>query len=299
MRKLLPLKSLYSFTAVAETGSMTEAAQVLNVSHSAVSQAIKSLENQLNQPLFNRVGRTVTLNSAGKKYYRQIAPALEQIVDATESMLVTHTPNRLTLNMINSLALHWWIPRVPKFQQFAPDIDIRISTLTGVFSLEEEGVDVALIHGIKEEWQDYYCEKLADDELSLVAHPELLNALEDTSTDNVIRHYPAIFAANTRRQDDWKIWCRANQVVLPKQHKNLTFTTSAQAVQATMRKLGVFVTHRQFVREEIEHGLLSEIGQVTIHPNQGFYFACQRDKLTRESVMLLRTWLTQEFDELQ
>ncbi|KQH87184.1 LysR substrate-binding domain-containing protein [Vibrio furnissii] len=294
MRKLIPLKSLYTFVAVAETGSMTEAAQVLSVSHSAVSQAIKSLESQLNQPLFNRVGRTVTLNNAGQKYYRKVAPALEQIVDATESMLVTHNTNRLTLNMINSLALHWWIPRVPTFQAFAPNVDIRISTLTGAFSLEAEGVDVALIHGVEQEWQSYYCEKLADDELVLVCHPELV-AAQPTSATALLQRYPAIVAANPRRQSDWAIWCQANQLPLPPQQKNLTFSTSAQAVQATMRKLGVFVTHRQFVREEIELGLLIEIGHSTLHPEQGFYFACPKDKLKLESVLLLRKWLKQEF----
>ncbi|ELO1811642.1 LysR family transcriptional regulator [Vibrio fluvialis] len=298
MRKLIPLKSLYTFVAVAETGSMTEAAQVLSVSHSAVSQAIKSLESQLNQPLFNRVGRSVTLNSAGQKYYRKVAPALEQIVDATESMLVSHNSNRLTLNMINSLALHWWIPRVPTFQAFAPNVDIRISTLTGAFSLEAEGVDVALIHGFQREWQGYYCEKLADDEIMLVCHPELLSE-RNMTTEQVLECYPAIVAANPRRQSDWSIWCQANQLPQPKQQKNLTFSTSAQAVQATIRKLGVFVTHRQFVREEIQHGLLMEIGHSTLHPEQAFYFACPKDKLKLESVLLLRKWLKQEFSQAQ
>ncbi|EPF2506432.1 LysR substrate-binding domain-containing protein [Vibrio fluvialis] len=298
MRKLIPLKSLYTFVAVAETGSMTEAAQVLNVSHSAVSQAIKSLESQLNQPLFNRVGRSVTLNSAGQKYYRKVAPALEQIVDATESMLVSHNSNRLTLNMINSLALHWWIPRVPTFQAFAPNVDIRISTLTGAFSLEAEGVDVALIHGFQREWQGYYCEKLADDEIVLVCHPELLSE-RNMTTEQVLECYPAIVAANPRRQSDWSIWCEANKLPQPKQQKNLTFSTSAQAVQATIRKLGVFVTHRQFVREEIQHGLLMEIGHSTLHPEQAFYFACPKDKLKLESVLLLRKWLKQEFSQAQ
>lgn len=296
MRKLTPLKSLYTFVAVAETGSMTEAARVLNVSHSAVSQAIKSLESQLSQPLFNRIGRSVTLNNAGQKYYRKVAPALEQIVEATESMLVTHTTNRLTLNMINSLALHWWIPRVPRFQGFAPDIDIRISTLTGAFSLEAEGVDVALIHGIQSEWHNYYCEKLADDKLVLVCHPELLNAT-DQHPAQVLSRYPAIVAANPRRQSDWSIWCEANQLPAPRQQRNLTFQTSAQAVQATIRKLGVFVTHWQFVREEIQLGLLTEIGTSTLHPKQAFYFACHKDKLKLESILLLRQWLKQEFSQ--
>ncbi|MDG2555569.1 LysR family transcriptional regulator, partial [Vibrio parahaemolyticus] len=87
MRKLVPLKSIYAFVAVAESGSMTEAAQILSVSHSAVSQAIKSLESQVNKPLFDRIGRQVQLNADGKKYYRKVAPALEQIVDATEALI--------------------------------------------------------------------------------------------------------------------------------------------------------------------------------------------------------------------
>lgn len=60
MRKLVPLKSIYAFVAVAESGSMTEAAQLLSVSHSAISQAIKSLESQVNKPLFDRMDAMCT-----------------------------------------------------------------------------------------------------------------------------------------------------------------------------------------------------------------------------------------------
>ncbi|MBS7720199.1 LysR family transcriptional regulator, partial [Vibrio cholerae] len=86
MRKLARLKSLYSFVAGGETGSMTLAEDALNVSHSAIRQAIKALEGQLGQPLCHRVGRQVVLNSAGKKKKQKVAPALEQIVEATESL---------------------------------------------------------------------------------------------------------------------------------------------------------------------------------------------------------------------
>lgn len=121
MRKLVPLKSIYAFVAVAESGSMTEAAQLLSVSHSAISQAIKSLESQVNKPLFDRIGRHVYLNTEGKKYYRKVAPALEQIVDATEALMHDQNSQRITLNMVNSLALHWWIPRMPRLQAYAPN----------------------------------------------------------------------------------------------------------------------------------------------------------------------------------
>ncbi|WP_372379045.1 LysR substrate-binding domain-containing protein [Vibrio natriegens] len=297
MNKRPPLKSLYAFVAVAETGSMTEAAGVLSVSHSAISQAIKSLESLIGQPLFQRVGRQVQLNSVGQKYYNDIAPALKTIVDATEA--VTHQPqsNRITLNMINSLAIHWWVPRVDNFQQYAPNADIRLSNLIGPFDLNQEGVDVAIIHGKSDEWEDYYCEKLGDDELLLVCSPDLLDSSQDIpSAAELLQRYPAIYAENLRRKQDWSVWCRGNSLPVPKKQNNLSFIASIHAVQAAIRKLGVFVTHRLFVRDEIKHGLLVEIGSPVKNPHLEFFFVCKPEKLRNENVLKLKSWLSKEFN---
>lgn len=297
MRKILPLKSIYAFVAVAETGSMTEAAKALNVSHSAISQSIKSLETQLGQPLFQRVGRQVQLNSQGRKYYKDVSPALETIVNATEAIIHPPSSNRITLNMINSLAIRWWVPKVEEFQQYAPEIDIRLSNLIGAFDLDQESVDVAIIHGKTEEWQGYYCEKLGDDELVLVCSPDLLELEKDNylSPDTLIKRYPAIYADNLRRKGDWNTWCQTYQLPVPQKRRNLSFITSVQAVQAAIRRLGVLVTHRLFVRDDIKHGLLVEIGAPVKNPHQDFYFACQPDKLRQDSVLTLRSWLREEF----
>ncbi|MFA0080288.1 LysR family transcriptional regulator, partial [Vibrio artabrorum] len=220
MKKLVPLKSIYAFVAVAETGNMTEAARVLYVSHSAVSQAIKSLEQQVNKPLFQRVGRRVVLNAAGKRYYRKIAPALEQVIEATEELAKTPNDHRITLNMVNSLAMHWWIPRVPEFQASAPSLDIRISTLTGPFDIEQEGVDVALVHGKPNEWQQYYCEKLGDDDLVLVCSPALLKNQTELTVEQLVKQNSTIGVFNLRRQHDWQVWCDNYQIPMPKFHSN-------------------------------------------------------------------------------
>ncbi|WP_440878517.1 LysR substrate-binding domain-containing protein [Vibrio natriegens] len=297
MNKRPPLKSLYAFVAVAENGSMTEAAGILSVSHSAISQAIKSLESLIGQPLFQRVGRQVQLNSVGQKYYNDIAPALKTIVDATEA--VTHQPqsNRITLNMINSLAIHWWVPRVDNFQQYAPNADIRLSNLIGPFDLNQEGVDVAIIHGKSDEWEDYYCEKLGDDELLLVCSPDLLDSSQDIpSAAELLQRYPAIYAENLRRKQDWSVWCQGNSLPVPKKQNNLSFIASIHAVQAAIRKLGVFVTHRLFVRDEIKHGLLVEIGSPVKNPHLEFFFVCKPEKLRNENVLKLKSWLSKEFN---
>ncbi|MDW2405355.1 LysR substrate-binding domain-containing protein, partial [Vibrio sp. 1262-1] len=202
---------------------------------------------------------------------------------------------RITLNMVNSLALHWWIPRMPRLQAYAPQLDVRLSNLSGRFNLEQEGVDAALVHGNTEEWQDYYCEKLSEDELVLVCSPDLIDHSNPVNLSDILKTYPLIEVTNERRKHDWQVWSDAIGVARPKNKKPITFNMSIQAVQATTRRLGVLVTHRLFVKDDIKDGQLIELGEPVINPNQQLYFVCPPHKLKQESFHLLRSWLKQEF----
>ncbi|MEF1305332.1 LysR family transcriptional regulator, partial [Vibrio owensii] len=68
-------------------------------------------------------------------------------------------------------------------------------------------------------------------------------------------------------------------------------------VQATTRRLGLLVTHRLFVKDDIKYGQLVELGQPIINPYQQFYFVCPPHKLKHEAFHLLRSWLRQEFGQ--
>lgn len=188
------------------------------------------------------------------------------------------------------------IPRVTNLQQFAPDLDIRISNLVGSFNLEREGVDIAIIHGTTDEWQDYYCEKLGDDELVMVCSSNIYDALHCAELLSVALNQPIIMVNNERRKHDWDIWCQAHALALPTLHNNLTFNTSVQAIHAAIRGLGVLVTHKLFVKDEIEQGLLSQVGKPILNPFHAFYFACLPDKLKYPSITTLQTWLKAEFE---
>lgn len=292
----IPLKSLRSFIAVAETGSMTAATQHIHISHSAVSQAIKTLEQQLGVTLFDRVGRQVELNQVGKQYYHRVAPALAEIDAASQEAHNSQASSPpITLNMVNSLALHWWIPRVAKIQQALPELDIRLSTIVGKFDLAKHNVDVALIHGNADDWREYKCEQLADDELVLVCSPLLLKdaTAQTQNWQNLLTELPAIFVANPRRESDWHIWCHANNLKIPPQAKNLTFATSVQATQAAIRQLGILVSHRLFVKDDVNLGLLTEIGPVTINPTNQFNII-SKGNINKSSEKLI-SWIKNEF----
>ena len=78
-----PIASLRSFEAVARLGSVTLAAKELHVTHSAISQQIKVLEEMVGLKLFIRHGRGVQINEDGRLYALQVREALHHIADAT------------------------------------------------------------------------------------------------------------------------------------------------------------------------------------------------------------------------
>ena len=82
-RKLPPLTTLPSFEAAARHLNFSRAAEELNVTHGAVSRAIKTLEEQLGVLLFERATRSVRLTAVGEPYARAVREALDRLAVAT------------------------------------------------------------------------------------------------------------------------------------------------------------------------------------------------------------------------
>jgi LysR family glycine cleavage system transcriptional activator len=81
----LPLNTLTAFRAVAESQNLRAAADTLHLTHSAVSQQIRGLEERLGFDLFDRRGRRVVLNPAGEALLRSVQTALTQLDDGVQA----------------------------------------------------------------------------------------------------------------------------------------------------------------------------------------------------------------------
>lgn len=115
MRRNLDLAALRALVAIADFGSVTRAAQVLHLTQSAISMQIKRLEESIDQPLLDRIGRGVSLNSAGEKllsYARRIISINDEAVsqltdDAYEGEIVLHVPYDIVYPHIPRVLRHF------------------------------------------------------------------------------------------------------------------------------------------------------------------------------------------------
>ena len=105
----LPLNTLAAFRAVAELQNLRAAADVLHLTHSAISQQIRVLEERLGFELFERRGRRVVLNPAGQALLRSVQSALAQLDDGVQAAAAAASgeAQRLRVTVLPSFAQRW------------------------------------------------------------------------------------------------------------------------------------------------------------------------------------------------
>ena len=126
MRALPSLNGVKAFEAAARRGGFAGAAEELNVTPAAISQQIKQLEDQLGCELFRRSNRNLVLTDEGQACLPGLAEAFERIVQALEQIDAAGQAGPLTVSVAPSFAAKWLMPRLSKFQQLHPAIDVRV-----------------------------------------------------------------------------------------------------------------------------------------------------------------------------
>lgn len=171
MNRLSPA-DLSAFLAVARHRSFRKAAVELGVSASALSHALRVLEERVNLRLFNRTTRSVALTEAGERLHARVLPAFRDIQDALEDLntLRDKPAGTLRLNAGRSAVQMTLLPVVTRFLETCPDVHIEIVADDTLSDIVGAGFDAGLRFG----------ETLAGDMIALPIGPRLRSAVVAT-----------------------------------------------------------------------------------------------------------------------
>jgi len=140
------LRAIAAFEAAARHESFTKAADELNLTQSAISHAVRSLEMRLGVDLFERFGRTVTLTEPGRAFVSRLRLSLNLISEAFE------TPSRpgrarLVVAATATIAERILATRLPGFLADHPDRELELRTVAGASEVNTGEADVAILYG--------------------------------------------------------------------------------------------------------------------------------------------------------
>ena len=116
------------FYAVAEAGSFTSATVILNISQSAISRQIQSLEEDLNVKLFERHARGLTLTENGEYVFKTAHEVITKLkeVEITLGDKKNKPSGKLTVTTVVSFGTTWLTPRIQEFMQLNPEIEVEL-----------------------------------------------------------------------------------------------------------------------------------------------------------------------------
>jgi len=116
------------FYAVAEAGSFTRATINLNLSQSAISRQIQSLEEDLKVQLFERHARGLTLTENGEYVFKTVHEVISKLKDVETSLSdqKNKPTGKLTITTVRSFGTHWLTPRIQEFMQLNPNIEMEL-----------------------------------------------------------------------------------------------------------------------------------------------------------------------------
>lgn len=293
-RSLPPLNAVRAFEAAARLGSFKEAAAELSVTHGAVSQQIRLLEEWLGAPsLFRRSVRRVVLTPAGAALLAEFAPALDRISAAVQQHRARRGDMAIAVLRVNALAtfsLRWLLPRMSRFRAEHPDIEVRLSTSNDPVDALPEPFDV-VIRGGPDTFHGFSSRFLVSERRLPVCSPKLSAQLPLREIADLSRH---TLLHVTSMPWLWRDWLtEAGQSAL-EPAAALTFDHFYLTIQAALDGLGVAMGPTALIADDLAAGrLVTPFPDVSLPARSYFaYFPAGRSSDPHSAVFC--DWLEQQ-----
>uniref|UniRef100_UPI00344C7955 LysR substrate-binding domain-containing protein n=1 Tax=Sphingomonas sp. TaxID=28214 RepID=UPI00344C7955 len=294
-RRWLPLNALRAFDAVGQRLSFTAGAQALNVSQSAVSRHIISLEELLGQKLFDRSGQKLVLTAAGLALLPEVRRSFDRLEHTMNAISTNPDAGRpIRIHIPPSLLQQVVMPMLRAFHADHPDIRIDISS-SPVTGLPSNETDMAIVFD-RPNIDDRVTDLLWMVRVAPMCSPEVAAAnagktLEDFLADNDLLH---VTLSGEPRGLLWSTYARQARIDLDAS-RGLAFDTASLSVGYAMNADGVALADLDMFAPEIASGRLVVPYDATIEDGYGYYLKLRPEDLSDPSISLFRSWLIAQF----
>jgi DNA-binding transcriptional LysR family regulator len=273
--------------------SITLAAEDLCRTQSAVSRQIQALEEALGIRLLNRGHRSISFTPEGERLFRIADSAVQQLQDVFGALINTKEQLPVTITASIGVAALWLLPRLRRFQQQHPNIDVRVAANNKLLELRTEGIDLAIRY-CAEDSAPPDSVRLFGETVVPVAHPSLgLQSLD--SPDVVARHVLVEFDDPQRPWLQWPDHLAARGLGAAKPKGILRFNQYDQVVHAAVAGQGIALGRAALVEPMLaDKRLIALKWEKHDKPSGYAYWLIQAETDPREDVRDVANWIASE-----
>jgi LysR family transcriptional regulator, glycine cleavage system transcriptional activator len=295
--QLPPLDLLQSFEAAARSLSFTLAADELHLTQSAISRQIKQLEDHLGVTLFERHHRALTLTAQGSALQRAALEMLTLMQSAVDGIRADQRLSQLSLSTTAGFAAFWLIPRLRRFTDAHPAIDVRISATNVNVNLDRGAVDLAIRYTSRES-APAGAIPLFGEEIVPVCSPSLLkDPLKPLAAAGDLHHHFLLhldYPGMERTWFDWDTWLTAFGVGTLVPAGALHFEQYDQMIGAAVAGQGVALGRMPLLDDLVRTGSLVMPFAKSVAGTRGYYLLRSPHSAKRRHVDDFCAWLRTE-----
>jgi len=281
----IPLNALRTFEAVASRLSFAKGAEALNVSPAAVSSQIRALEQRLNQPLFYRHGRQITLTETGRKLLPGVQRGLAELRQAVQVVSQDRSEGVLNVSMMPTFLQKWLMPRLTEFYNVQPQIDLRINADNTQVNFDHSDFHAAIRFGTGK-WPGVKAGKMLDDWILPVCSPRLLREVGPLKSVAELQEHDLLFVES----EVWDAWFRVlgesgRESRWPLLNDSLSILMAAEQGQ------GIALSRWSLVARDIAAGRLVRPIDTVIRTDWSYYFVAPPHYYDLPKVAAFRDWI--------
>jgi LysR family glycine cleavage system transcriptional activator len=249
-RSLPPLTSLRAFVAVAELGGFSQAARALNVTHAAVAQQVRALEQHLDTPLVVRDGRGMALTEEGRLLAQSLGDGFRAIAAGVETLKAGSSDRPVRVTLTASFAAQWLMPRLKDFWDRHPDIALSLHPDSRVVDLRREGMDLGIRYG-NGDWPEVTATFLAPARMAVACAPDLLEG-RTALTVAEMQGMDWILARDWPEQENYL----RSLGLVPETLGRTEFNNEELSLAAARQGLGLVVESLALLEDDLQEGRL-------------------------------------------
>lgn len=277
------LAALRAFEAAARHGSFSQAATELNVTHAAIAQHVRALEDRCSETLMTRQGRGMALTPAGIEFAAGLREGFSRIADAVDTLEQASRTRPLNISMTPSFAANWLIPKLGSFWAEHPEITVNMNPGYALVDLANDGFDMAIRYG-NGIWPGLQSEPLTHGNFVVVARPDLVAGRDITSVADAA----GLTWLWERMMLEHQALVEAEGLDIAKTRTTI-FENNELALSATREGLGCSVQARVLVERDIASGALTQICALK-HADLGYYLVTRPGRET-PALKTFKIWL--------
>ena len=291
------LRQMEAFCAVVDTGGFVAAAQRLGVSQSAVSKALRTLENRLGTVLLNRNTRGHVISHEGERYLADCRKVLD-LVESIEDGLATEkreASGQLKVSVPVSFGLDQISPIIPRFMENNPDLGIELSVTDRVENLIDGQIDIAIRMGELKD-STLIRRKLCSLDRIVVASSEYVRKQGmPTSPDELGSHNCLMWKGNANHLNTWPFF-NGNSRSTVRIRGNFQSNNGMTLIAACLDGVGIMRIAEHVAVPLVRSGKLVQLlASYHLPDDQAFYIVFQREKQNLTKVRNFVEFCIREF----